>query len=132
MTVNEVTEFLQTSKRGLVEEEAVRRLGHYGPNALPQPPRFSYAKILWRQLSSSLVMLLLGAGTLSLVLGKTVDAVVIFLAVAINTIMGFVQELKAETARIIWRENLDIWWWRNTVRNVRAVDWVAGNAMRRV
>ena len=41
---------------------------------------------------------MLGAAVISLFLGETSDAIVIFLVVTLNTVLGVVQELKAEKA----------------------------------
>src|SRR5690606_21280362 len=56
-----------------------------------------WQKIL-SQLKDFLILLLLGAAVISLFLGETSDAIVIFLVVVLNTVLGVVQELKAEKA----------------------------------
>jgi cation-transporting ATPase F len=53
---------------------------------------------LLRQLNSPLVVILLAAGVVSLLLGEPVDASVIFGVVVLNTVIGYVQEARAEAA----------------------------------
>lgn len=82
---------------GLTNEEARRRFIQYGPNILPEKRHFSAVSILTHQFTSPLIFVLLGAVVITLILGDTVDAAVIGMAVIINTILGFIQEYKAET-----------------------------------
>ena len=53
---------------------------------------------LLRQLSSPLVLILLVSGGVALVLGEPVDAAVIFGVVAVNAVIGYLQEARAEAA----------------------------------
>lgn len=54
--------------------------------------------LLWHQLKSPLVFILLAAAALSVAVGEGFDAIVILFAIGINTILGFVQEYKASQA----------------------------------
>ena len=83
---------------GLSSEEAKKRLNEYGPNILPENPPPSNLAILLSQLKSPLVYILIFAALISLFLGEYQDAIVISLAVFINTILGFFQERRAENA----------------------------------
>ncbi len=89
---------LKTSENGLTAEEAEKRLKKHGVNRLPEPKPVSRAKIFLLQFRSALVYILLIAGLLSFILGSLVDAGVIFGAVFLNVIIGFVQENKANRA----------------------------------
>lgn len=83
---------------GLTHSTAAGRLEKYGPNELQaQQGPTVWQKIL-SQLKDFLILLLLGAAVISLFLGETSDAIVIFLVVVLNTVLGVVQELKAEKA----------------------------------
>jgi cation-transporting ATPase F len=82
--------------RGLSRAEATDRLQRYGPNLLPQATTGGAARRLLRQLHNPLIYVLLVAGGVTVLLGETVEAAVIFGVVVINAIVGFIQESKAE------------------------------------
>jgi magnesium-transporting ATPase (P-type) len=92
----EILEKLKTSLEGLADEEAKKRLGQYGPNALPEKSRISPLGIFFRQFKSPLIYILLAAATVSLFLENFVDAAVILVVVIFNAIIGTTQEFKAE------------------------------------
>ncbi len=83
---------------GLASIEAQRRLAKHGPNVLHQIRGPSLAALLWRQLNSPIVYLLLGSAVAAVVLGKLLDGAVVIGAVVINAAIGFVQELRAGKA----------------------------------
>jgi Ca2+-transporting ATPase len=82
---------------GLTEVEARKSLKQYGPNTLSEKREFSAAGIFAHQFASPLIYVLIGAVGATLVIGDVIDALIIGLAVGINTILGFIQEYKAET-----------------------------------
>ncbi|MFR9802426.1 HAD-IC family P-type ATPase [Pseudonocardia sp. RS010] len=84
--------------RGLTEEEAARRRAGYGPNALPPAHRAGPLVRLLRQVNNPLVLILIAAGTVTLLLGEVVDAAVVFGVVVVNAIIGYLQESRAEAA----------------------------------
>ncbi|MGZ5400706.1 MAG: cation-translocating P-type ATPase, partial [Nocardioides sp.] len=83
---------------GLAETEAARRLERFGPNELPAVHPVSAWVRLVRQMHNPLIYVLIVAGGVTVVLGEYVDASVIFGVVIINTVVGFIQESKAESA----------------------------------
>jgi Ca2+-transporting ATPase len=85
-------------ERGLSSQEAARRLEHYGFNELVETGRKSPWRILWEQMTSIMVVILIIAAVISLVLGEYLDAVVITAIILINAAIGFQQEYKAEEA----------------------------------
>lgn len=96
--ISECLRDLRTDKRGLVEEEAEKRLEKHGPNEISEEKQLGKLAIFISQFKSALVYILFITGGLSLILGATVDAVVIFGAVLLNSVIGFFQENKANTA----------------------------------
>ncbi len=99
LPVHELLLLLGTDRHtGLDDEEAARRLERYGPNELPRVASVSLVKRLLLQMHNPLIYVLLAAGAVTLTLGEYVDASVILGVVAVNTLIGFVQETKAEAA----------------------------------
>jgi calcium-translocating P-type ATPase len=84
---------------GLTDAEAARRLAADGPNELPAPKRERLLSRLLRQLAEPMSLLLLAAAAVSaLVLGEQLDAVAITVIVALNAVIGLVQEGRAARA----------------------------------
>lgn len=88
------------SVTGLTSAQAKALLQTYGPNVLPDKPPPSELSLFVSQLKSPLVYVLLGAGLITLFLNHIPDSMIIFLAVFINTILGYVQERRASQALI--------------------------------
>jgi len=85
-------------QRGLTAEEAAHRLAHYGPNQLREIPRPGFWRMLLDQFNNFLVLILIAASLVSLLLGDYVEAIAILAIVILNTVLGVVQESKAEEA----------------------------------
>ncbi|HSE07860.1 MAG TPA: cation-transporting P-type ATPase [Nocardioidaceae bacterium] len=99
LPVHELLLVLETDRHaGLGEEEAARRLEKYGPNELPRVATLSPFMRLLLQMHNPLIYVLLVSGAVTIFLGAYVDASVILGVVVVNTIVGFVQETKAEAA----------------------------------
>ncbi|NUM87737.1 MAG: HAD-IC family P-type ATPase [Bdellovibrionales bacterium] len=81
---------------GLPRELASRRLREHGYNELPEPRREALARIFLRQFLSPLIYLLFLAAAISFVIGHREDAWVILMVVFLNSIVGAVQEGRAE------------------------------------
>lgn len=82
----------------LAAESAASRLSRYGPNRLPEAKARSPLARLGRQLRNFLIYVLLTAAAVTGALGHWVDASVILAVVVIQTLVGFIQEGKAEQA----------------------------------
>ncbi|NLX11432.1 MAG: cation-translocating P-type ATPase [Chloroflexi bacterium] len=94
-----VLETLQTDgEHGLSEAEAERRLAQYGPNALREQPRPTFWQRLLAQFQNFVIYILVFAALLSAALGDWVEAAAIAAIVTLNTILGVVQEGRAEEA----------------------------------
>ncbi|WP_327026689.1 cation-translocating P-type ATPase [Micromonospora sp. NBC_01739] len=83
---------------GLSSAEAAQRLRRDGPNSTEAPPRRHLTVRVLRQLTDPLVALLLAAAVVTTVLRDYPDTAVILLVVAVNTIIGVVQEVRADRA----------------------------------
>jgi len=98
MDINDVFRKLRTSKNGLSEDDAKKRLIKYGPNVIKREKRRSPFLIFLDQFKSPLIILLLIATILSLAIGETIDAITIIAIVITSSILGFYQEYRAEQA----------------------------------
>lgn len=96
LSPDEVFAELDSSRRGLTEVEATRRLAEHGENALAVQRRELWLVTYFRQFKDLMIMLLLVSGGLSWWLGDARTAVVLFALVFFNTAIGFLQEYKAE------------------------------------
>ncbi len=97
LTENEVLEKLNSNlDTGLTQENASKLLSAYGPNDLKKG-EVKWWHIFFRQFKSSFVYLLIVAAALSAVLGEKVDAILIASFIALNTIIGFIQEYRSES-----------------------------------
>jgi len=94
----QVLRHFEVQDNGLTAEQAKRRLGHYGPNQLEEAPRPSFLKMLWEQLNNFVVMLLIIASVISALLGDYVEAAAIMAIVVLNSVLGIIQERRAEEA----------------------------------
>jgi calcium-translocating P-type ATPase len=83
---------------GLSAAEAASRLARLGPNRVAPMRPEPVTALLWRQLSSPLILVLLASGVIALTLGEIADGVVVLAVVAANGAIGFVQEWKAGRA----------------------------------
>ncbi|WP_404364400.1 cation-translocating P-type ATPase [Marinobacter sp.] len=82
----------------LSEAGAALRLARHGPNCLPEAKPKSPLARLGRQLHNFLIYILLAAAAITGALGHWIDAGVILAVVIIQTLVGFIQEGKAEQA----------------------------------
>lgn len=89
---------LGVSHSGLSTSEANRRLLESGPNRLPQAPAPSAFFRFLQQFNNLLILILIGAAVITGLLGHWLDTVVILAVVMVNTLLGFVQEGRAEKA----------------------------------
>ncbi len=95
---SDVIEHLDTSEDGISEEEAQQRFEKVGANTLQEEEGTNPLLLLFRQINSPLIFLLLAAAGVSIVADHLTDAAVIVGIVLLNTILGFVQEWRAEGA----------------------------------
>jgi len=95
-SVEEVFSLLETDGRGLTTSDVALRLKKYGENKLPDVKPESLALVFLRQFQSPLIYVLIAAGVLLLALGEAMDAVVVFVVLFINAIIGSIQEGRAQ------------------------------------
>lgn len=133
LPIEEAYAALDTSVAGLSEERAKKRFLDFGSNIIPERSRLPRLKVFFHQFRSPLILILILAGLLTLVLKEWVEVVVIFAAVAVNTLLGFWQENKAESVLELLKTYIRI---RARVqregreREIDAAELVAGDLVR--
>lgn len=98
LSADEVLKHLEVHEEGLTTAEAEARLSHYGPNQLREAPRPGFLALLWDQLNNFVVILLIVASIISALLGDYVEAGAIMAIVVLNSVLGIIQEQRAEQA----------------------------------
>jgi magnesium-transporting ATPase (P-type) len=91
-----VAEAHTTGPQGLTDEEAAARLARDGPNELPEQPPTSALVVLLHQFTSPLIYILVAATIVTLALAEYIDAAVIAAVLALNAVIGYTQERRAE------------------------------------
>ena len=102
-TTEEIYKELETSEKGLTNDEAKKRLRTYGQNILAEKPKKTKLQIFLSQFKNMMVILLLVVGLLSLIYSIVtvedfLEPLVILGTTLVNCIMGYLQESKAEDA----------------------------------
>lgn len=98
LDVVRVFDALKSGRQGLSSADAKNRLSAYGPNELPEKKRISPAGIFISQFKNYLVLILIGAAVISAFVGETTNAYVILVIILFISVLGFIQEYKAERA----------------------------------
>jgi magnesium-transporting ATPase (P-type) len=98
LSVEQVLGTVESNESGLTAQEARRRLETYGPNVLARQSGDGPLQLLWRQINSPLIWVLLGSAVVAIALGKVTDGAVVLAVVVVNTIIGFAQEYRAGKA----------------------------------
>jgi magnesium-transporting ATPase (P-type) len=97
-SAGDVVDRLGSGDAGLSTDEAGHRLDVHGPNQLEEEPPPHPLVVLVRQFRSPLIYILLAAAAVTVLLEEYIDAAVIAAVLALNAIIGFTQERKAEGA----------------------------------
>ena len=82
--------------KGLKSSIAEDRIKKYGPNIIKEAKKRSVFMIFIDQFKSFLVLILIVASLFSIILGEVKDALVILAIVLLMSLLGFIQEYRAE------------------------------------
>jgi P-type Mg2+ transporter len=94
----EVMRRLDSGPAGLSSAEAARRLVQYGPNAPREQGQLSRARVLWNQLRSPLLLLLVFAAGASVLTGAWIDAAIVLTILVASIGIGYSREYRAQVA----------------------------------
>lgn len=98
LSVDQAYRNLGSSENGLSDTEAKKRLEEYGPNEIAKKEKRRGAGIFFSQFKNPLVFVLIIAAVLAFFLHDRIGALVILAIVFLNSILGFIQEYRAERA----------------------------------
>ncbi len=97
-TVELLMRNLRSSRQGLSDAEARRRMLQYGPNELRRRGGLKWPGELAHQLTHPLALLLWLAAALSFAVGSQTVAIAVLLVIALNAGFALIQEMQAERA----------------------------------
>lgn len=96
--INAVLGSENTSRNGLSQTQVTERIDKFGRNKLAEGKKKSLVARLLGQMTDPMVIVLIVVALISGVLGEIADAMIILMVVFLNSILGVVQEGKAEKA----------------------------------
>ncbi|ALC91975.1 ATPase [Bacillus sp. FJAT-18017] len=95
-TKEEVLQSVETSSKGLKEEEVQLRLERDGYNEIKDKEKVPTWKLFLETFKDPMVIVLVIAAGIQLILGEVVEALIILLVLVLNSIISVVQTKKAE------------------------------------
>ncbi len=95
-TSDETIKLLFSSRDGLTEEEAAKRLKKYGLNDIPKRKEKSAIFLFLSQFKNPLILALIAASLISIFTGGFYEAIIIVTIIFLNCSVGFFQEYKSE------------------------------------
>ncbi len=100
LSIEKIFQSLRTERLGISQEEAVLRLKEFGPNKLPQAKKLPVLKLFLRQFANPLIYILIVACVISFFASHFFDAIIVLAVVLVSSVVGFVQEYKANQALV--------------------------------
>ena len=102
-SVQETFRSLSVSSEGLTAAQAGKRLTEHGANKLAEPKKASLLQRLLKQLADPMLLILIAAAIVSAITSiyageSFADVIIILAVVIINSVLGVLQESKAEKA----------------------------------
>ncbi|MCB8945903.1 MAG: HAD-IC family P-type ATPase, partial [Ardenticatenaceae bacterium] len=98
-SAREVAQILEVDlDSGLNETEVAKRQAQHGVNELQEGGGISPWRLLWAQITNTMVLILIAAAVVSGFLGKVTETAAIAAIVILFALLGFVQEYRAEQA----------------------------------
>lgn len=97
-SIEDVLKILNTTNSGLSSEEAQKRQVIHGRNELVEEKKPGPINKFLGQFKDFIIILLIAAAIAAALIGDITDAIVIFIVIILNAIIGFIQENRAENA----------------------------------
>ncbi len=107
MRVEEILDVLETTSRGLTEEEAKNRIISIGPNDIEEIKRNKLLDFL-RRYWGPMPWMLEFAIVLTIILDHYTESIIIFLLLTMNAVIGYMQAQNSQKAVQLLKENLEI------------------------
>lgn len=99
MDVPEIEKELITSvEAGLTADSLRERLNRCGPNKIPEQKGTTALELLWAQINSMIIYILVAGAVLSFAFDSPIDGIVIVCVIVINVGLGFYMERRAISA----------------------------------
>jgi len=83
-------------EKGLSSKEAAKRQEKYGLNQLTEGKKTTFWELVYEQLNNFVILMLIVAAVISAFLGEVVNAGAIVAIVVLNTVMGVIQDSRAQ------------------------------------
>jgi len=83
-------------EKGLSSKEAAKRQEKYGLNQLAEGKKTTFLELVYEQLNNFVILMLIIAAVISAFLGEVVNAGAIIAIVVLNTVMGVIQDSRAQ------------------------------------
>ena len=96
ISVDEIFKYFNSSKKGLTQEEALKRIKLNGKNLIPKAKKKTLFEIFIEQFKSPIILILFVSVILSIITKSYADSFFILAVIFINSIIGTYQEWKAE------------------------------------
>jgi len=98
MDTAQVYAAFSTAENGITDAQAESLGDQHGKNVLVEGHKKTLFSIILGQFKNLMILVLLAAAVISALLSEMSDAIIIFVVILLNTVMGTVQESKAEAA----------------------------------
>ena len=97
---------LDTSPAGLTSAEAARRQRRYGRNRLHDEQSLSRLRVLWRQLASPVLLLLIIAAAIAAAVGELTNAAIVVTIIGASVGIGYQREYRANAAAAALKQRI--------------------------
>jgi Ca2+-transporting ATPase len=97
-SIERVLEKQKSSLDGITQEEAEKRMNQYGKNKLDEGKKKSVIARFFGQMADPMIIVLIAAAIISAFAKELVDSIIIIAVVFLNSVLGVIQEGKAEKA----------------------------------